>query len=81
LFEEVFSREGAMRIDGQEVATVIFDTKGEASAWVTYFPIISTKSIYNGENVYAKGKGLVRYWVESENKREEWELVEIVDAH
>lgn len=80
LFEEVFSREGAMRIDGQEVATVIFNTKGETSAWVTYLPIISTKSIYEGENVYAKGKGLVRFWLETENKREEWELVEIVDA-
>jgi hypothetical protein len=60
---------------------VIFDTEIDIHGSARIIPIFSSRSVYIGENIYAKKLGLVKYWTKMDDERFDWELVEIKNIY
>ena len=75
--KEVFSRGEKQWVNGKTLDVLVFTSEMEVSAHAKYLPFLSNKTVYSGENVYAKGLGLVRYSRITKDETSEWELVDI----
>jgi hypothetical protein len=77
IFTETFKKEDKLLIGDNMLDVVIFDTEIDIHGSARIIPLFSSRSVYIGENIYAKKLGLVKYWTKMDDERFDWELVEI----
>ncbi len=74
-----YLREDKVLVFNKELDAIVFREEMRTKTWIKYVPFFSTETIYQGENFYAQGYGIVRYTISGGKNAGEWVLSDIWD--
>jgi hypothetical protein len=76
----MFMMEDKLVVMGEKRDVLVYSSETLEEAWMKYFPLFGSETEYDGQYTYARGLGLVEYYLDNGEDEGLWTLSEIRDT-